>query len=79
MNAFDMQPDPMVLTQGELRALIEQTTGSVTDLRLCLIDQRGQFAWTGTAEAITGTCKVTFTATDAGIAVEIAATVDAGS
>ena len=60
MDTPEAQPDPIVIEQGELLALLEPRTGPLCDLRLRLIDERGTFAWTGTVvgtgEAITGTC-----------------------
>jgi hypothetical protein len=67
MDTPEAQPDPMVIAQNELRALIEQKTGPFSDLRLRLIDERGVFGWTATLVEsrvdITGTCTLTL-ATD---------------
>jgi hypothetical protein len=80
MNTPEAQPDPIVLAQNELIALLEPKTGPITDLRLRPVDGRGAFQWTATqsesGETVTGTCAVKIVALGDGISVEITATID---
>ena len=83
MDTSEARLAPISLAHDELLTLIEPTTGPITDLRMRVTDERGAFTWTAirstSGETVTGTCKVTLTATDAGINVEISAAIDGRS